>query len=108
MDHINHAIQQRLYNLRCWPVIDEKGQFFGSRVFTKNKSMVIARCTLLPDGGISREIDIHDLNVWDLTAARDPSKLLGETELICTEEYFCTFIDVMESSGFVRRSAPIY
>lgn len=104
--HLNQQIRQRIEQLKQWPATTEQGVFIGTRVFTKNNSIVIARCTLTPYTSISREIDISNLDVWDLTHARDPSRLVGETELVCTEEYFNAFIAIMEASGFVRHIAP--
>ncbi len=101
---LNFAIQTRLNTLRNLDITDERGKFLGSRIFTKNKSVVVARCMLCAaGGGIGREIDISQLNVRDLSHARDPSGLIGETELVCTEEYFDAFISILEASGFVRR-----
>lgn len=107
MSHIAQQEWQRIQRLRQWPVICEKGEFIGSRVFTKNNSVCVARCMLCAAGGVAYEICVKNLDVRDLTHARDPSGLVGEHELICTAEYFYAFISIMEASGFVRRAANV-
>lgn len=100
---ILHAEQAYQLNLmRQLPEDTETGPFFGTRFYTKNNSVVIARCELCPDGNIDREINLENVDVLDITRLKNKESFASR-RLSCTEENMEQFLFVLELSGFARR-----